>query len=195
MKERPILFNTRMVEAILDGRKTQTRRLIKPAPLGLLYEDGSPAINPPVEPGDILWVRETWATTTRRLIEKIPNVGRFWSVEGEGPLRYLYKAGFTLDDAPGVSRWRPSIHMPRSAARIFLRVESVRAGRLQEYFDASCAHAEGIIIDRPHSCQEAVDEFVKLWNSTIKPADLPRYGWEANPWVWVIRFERLEGYK
>ena len=79
--------------------------------------------------------------------------------------------------------------MPKEAARIFLKVKSVRARRLQEYFDASCAHAEGIIIDRPHSCQEAVDEFIKLWNSTIKPADVPRYGWEANPWVWVISFE------
>lgn len=175
MKERPILFNTRMVKAILEGRKTQTRRLIKPAPLGLLYEDGSPAMNPPVEPGDILWVRETWT---------------------EMPYGFAYRAdGEEPDGWDSNDRWHPSIHMPRAGARIFLRVKSVRAGRIQEYFDASCAHAEGIIIDRLHTCEEAVDEFVKLWNSTIKPADLPRYGWEANPWVWAIRFERLEGYK
>jgi len=192
MKESPILFNTRMVEAILDGRKTQTRRLIKPTPLGLLYEDGSPAMNPPVEPGDILWVRETWCS--------------WWLPHGAW--QYRYKAtqpygniGAVMpdsDDEPDIAPWRPSIHMPRAAARIFLRVESVEAERLQsisheDVLQEGIEECEG----REHGedCACAEIRFSELWNSTIKPADLPRYGWGANPWVWVIRFERLEGYK
>lgn len=177
MRERPILFNTRMVKAILDGRKTQTRRLIKPTPLGQVMRYGSPVVEPPVEPGDILWVRETWAK----------DVGRYMYRANYSDTEKFYMNGREIR-----MTWRPSIHMPKDAARIFLKVKSVRAGKLQDYFDASCAHAEGIIIDRPHSCQEAVDEFIKLWNSTIKPADLPLYGWDANPWVWVIGFDRME---
>lgn len=180
MSEKPILFNTEMVRAILDGRKTQTRRLIKPAPLGQVMRYGKPVVRPPVEPGDTLWVRETWKQYTT-------------GTAGAGLIDgYLYKADEPLDTTGMMveDRWHPSIHMPWRAARIFLKVKSVRAGRLQDYFDASCAHAEGIRIDRPHSCQEAVDAFIKLWDSTIKPVDLPYYGWGANPWVWVIGFER-----
>ena len=84
-------------------------------------------------------------------------------------------------------KWRPSIHMPREAARIFLRVTGVRVERLQDvkYFDCL---AEGI----PYRQMEAdiVQDFAALWDRTIKPADLPTFGWAANPWVWVIEFER-----
>ena len=182
MAEKPILFNTEMVRAILDSRKRVTRRVCKGQPQGGINSPEMLGYEPPYKPGDILWVRETW--------------DRY--VDGNtGETVYVFKthsrARKILEEVGGYQiKWRPSIHMPKDAARIFLKVKSVRSGRLQEYFDASCAHAEGIIIDRPHSCQEAVDAFVKLWNSTIKPAELPRYGWEANPWVWVIAFERID---
>lgn len=199
--EKPILFNTKMVQAILEGRKTQTRRLVKPIKSHYVM-DGKPTNNPPCNPGDILWVRETW---NYGYVESSDAEGSHesWFEELRKPAtgylgalsRYFYladKADEQIMDEIG-GKWRPSIHMPKDAARIFLKVKSVRSGRLQEYFDASCAHAEGIIIDRPHSCQEAVEAFVKLWNSTIKPAELPRFGWDANPWVWVIIFERIDG--
>lgn len=181
MAEKPILFNTEMVRAILDGRKTVTRRVCKGQPQDGINSPETLGYEPPYKPGDILWVRETW--------------DRY--VDGNtGETVYVFKthskARKILEEVSGYQiKWRPSIHMPKDAARIFLKVKSVRSGRLQEYFDASCAHAEGIIIDRPHSCQEAVDAFVKLWNSTIKPAELPCFGWDANPWVWVIEFERI----
>lgn len=233
MAEKPILFNTEMVKAILDDRKTQTRRLVKPQPVyddglwvlgGAGWSDSHIPIHPvpghslwerqPVKSGDILWVRETWATTTRRLIEKIPNVGRHWSVEGEGPLRYLYKAGFTLDDAPGVSRWHPSIHMPREAARLFLRVKNVRMERLQDITEAD-VQAEGTDMDAWYEYDEwqhqvgdgLVAEGVpvtfetmrgffghEVWDRTMQSVEqYEKYGWHTNPWVWVIEFERLDG--
>jgi len=186
MAEKPILFNTEMVKAILGGRKTQTRRVIKPVALGMIYEDSSPARKPPYHVGDILWVRETWC--------------KWWLPHGEW--RYIYKAtsphGNTApampdsDDEPFTMPWRPSIHMPKEAARLFLLVTSVRIQRLQEITSGE-AVAEGIKsnLRNPSEAADALIAFEELWNSTIKPADLPRYGWEANPWVWVIEFERI----
>ena len=186
---KPILFNTDMVRAILEGRKTVTRRVVKPQPQesetnphrltsGCYYFD-VPSKRfpgdldrivgpywPPYQPGDILWVRETWNCLP------IPE-----------PLRgtnktYWYKAD---GEEPG-DKWRPSIHMPREAARIFLRVNGVGVERLQDIDDAGVT-AEGLEI----GCY-----FDELWDSTIKPKDRAAYGWGANPWVWVIQFERAK---
>lgn len=189
-----ILFNTEMVRAILEGRKTVTRRVIKPQPWDSVFCDGhefmpddyggckptgficrkcgqgvcSPYSKYPVGealfrpycwPEDILYVRETWAK----------------SMAGT----YMYKA---TDDPIIIDRWHPSIHMPKEAARLFLRVTGVRMERLQDIDDDGVV-AEGLKIG---------DAFDVLWDSTIKPADLPLYGWDANPWVWVIEFERCE---
>lgn len=211
MTERPILFNTEMVRAILDGRKTQTRRIIKLAPgfgghpvgesgnpdnpLGFMYPCGIK--RPPCNKGDILWVRETWST----------------HYDGYHPdLVYCYKAdGLDLkaECLPGENnRWYPSIHMPKEAARIFLRVKDVRAEKLQDItvLDAINEGCCGTICDHADAnpalgCTDCYNtgwlerpetEFALLWDTTVKKADLPVYGWDANPWVWVIEFERCE---
>ncbi|MBQ8507195.1 MAG: hypothetical protein IJ466_07200 [Clostridia bacterium] len=217
MAIKPILFNADMVQAILDGQKTQTRRIVKkkyintdlemytnkygtrlverqndaPPPIRTVQPDGSVITTralvaieeaiPPYRRGDILWVRETWAEWT------------------DG---YAYKANnYECVYPPSlVSKWKPSIHMPKEAARIFLRVKNVRAERVQDISLADCK-AEGIWDDykayseKHHAnLQRAAYPvvFKELWNSTIKKDDLPTYGWEANPWVWVIEFERCE---
>lgn len=243
---KPILFRTDMVRAILAGTKTVTRRLIRPQ--FPTYQDREPGhfskiepygraaflathkekpsmktiLSPPVLPGDILYVRETWGDY------------REHSEDGEGAY-YLYRAdypdGATTYQYPegpvcDLPKWHPSIHMPRRAARIFLRVECVRAEHLQkEFFEPICpileVQAEGIDIgDHCRRCidnygepccvdtidedgsnlyggecgmlDDPRDDFANLWDSTIKPADLSVFGWSANPWVWVISFERCE---
>ena len=218
--EKPILFNTKMVQAILDGRKTQTRRLpssrirdkwcdwdeyqcaVAPPGSILATEKGFYENYPPYEQGDILWVRETWnygyvESSDREYENDVWFEPSDRKTEGSymrALNRFWYRAD--KDDEKDMSElhgfWRPSIHMPREAARIFLRVEFVRIGRLKDFFDASCAYSEGIAINHLHSAQEAVDAFGRLWDSTIKPADLIRYGWNANPLVWVIGFERVD---
>lgn len=189
---KPMLFNTDMVRAILAGKKTVTRRVMKPQPkwsqLNMRWDWGDiawwrdnwnaiesiPEKNKPLKVGDILYVRETW-----RVLET-----------SSPPRRCVieYKAGGTqtFDDVIALptadGKWRPSIHMPKEAARIFLMVKSVRVERLQDITDEEIV-AEGLEI----GCY-----FDELWDSTIKPADRDTYGWEANPWVWVIEFERCE---
>lgn len=196
MAERPILFNTDMVEAILEGRKTQTRRLVKPKHRGAagfnvcfseatgeitgvydfdederMYEDPTQA---PFQPGDVLYVRETWCNVNTK---EYPS--------------YFYKADNNRPSDFDLTPWRPSIHMPRGAARIFLKVKDVRVERLQD-IDANGIRAEGLTSAAVHcgDMEIALKELALLWNSTIKKADLPRYGWSANPWVWVIEFKR-----
>lgn len=187
---KPILFNTDMVRAILDGRKTVTRRVIKDKDIINAWDcesDGTPIAfidhetgdsHPPAfpcqyQPGDILYVRETWAK----------------SMAGT----YMYKA----TDTPLIlDRWKPSIHMPQEAARLFLRVTDVRAERLQDMCLIDCLK-EGVQLtideqgDLVIQGLRARDRFSGVWDSTIKTAELPLYGWEANPWVWVISFERI----
>lgn len=207
MREVPMLFNTNMVKAILDGRKTQTRRLIKGLPLTEPYatvEDGKLLISDEngdwypaeqfsrIQPGDILWVRETWChrnfldNEAPRFAYKAsePHGNEFIDQSepvrvGPGPFDICYH------NNSGYIPWRPSIHMPREACRLFLKVKDVRAERLQQikYKDF---RREGIL----GSCPEF--DFMELWDSTIQKADLPCYGWEANPWVWRIEFERME---
>lgn len=148
---KPILFNTEMVDAILSGRKTVTRRIFKEKaakPFGV---------------GDMLYVRETWSPVYVH------------------PMRYLYKAGCPEAENLPV-RWHPSIHMPKAAARIFLRVTDVRVERLQD-----CGNMQAK--DEGFSC---CSQFARLWDTTIKSEDIERFGWLANPWVWVIEFERLK---
>lgn len=185
---KPILFNTEMVRAILDGRKTVTRRVVKPQPDqmahfvtdnllpetkehgagGVYLFSDSTVTHAPYQPGDILYVRETWAE-----LETVHGVP-YWA----------YKANDqTLHHSSGENfeRWHPSIHMPKEAARIFLRVKDVRIEELQW---CGCLEAK----EEGCSC---CSQFIRLWNNTIKKSDLDRYGWNANPWVWVIEFERI----
>lgn len=194
MNIKPILFNTDMVRAILEGQKTQTRRVIKPQPtsprwnnIGWLgWNDGHGyRMKPPCEDGDVLWVRETWCK----------DVSRYLYRANYGENEHFYQNGNEI-----AMHWHPSIHMPKEAARIFLRVKEVRVEYLQEITVDGCA-AEGIWDDYKTYSEKYHENlkkaaypkaFSELWNSTIKKADLPKYGWDANPWVWVIEFERCE---
>ena len=206
MAVKPMIFSGPMVKAILDGDKTMTRRVIKPQPKSKLtyvyaaghkryigkwmypsrYEiegdgiwtppegftaaDRETLWTPPCHGDDILWVRETWAQ---------------WNGH------YLYLTEDTLtrcltDDGEAI-KWRPSIHMPKQAARIFLRVEKVSVERLQEISveDIAREALAGLIPTSNFT-------FRRFWDSLRKPADLKQYGWDANPWVWVISFQRCE---
>ena len=190
MRELPILFNTEMVRAILVDRKTCTRRVVK-GYIPKVAEFGYTAFTPkgciscrgtfadgygekffklPCEPSNILYVRETFIQAAAHT---------FW---------------YKVDDKPWMSKdllWKPSIHMPKEAARIWLKVTDVRVERLQE-MDKTDALKEGI---DPRLCinlSHALTKFKKIWDSTIKKSDLDIYGWKANPWVWVIEFERCE---
>ena len=220
---KPILFNTEMVRAILDGRKTVTRRVVKEPwyvddeevcrfsgmamHRGCDYTHGMPYFDRPYHPGDILYVRETWAVhpCNDRLPPSIP-----CKKTETGKDCYIYRADAMNGKTPcGVYPephcWRPSIHMPKEAARLFLRVKSVRVERLQDITPAQCVAegADGTPCDCDGSevfCSRccntgwitsACSEFVGIWDSTIKPADRALYGWEANPLVWVIEFERI----
>ena len=207
MAIKPILFNTEMVRAILDGRKCCTRRIVKhdvEAILNSPYHKEHPEVEdkqiirklcmPPYQPGDILYVRETWHKYTKRV--------------GEGENCHLaefygYKASVANSEEAN-EPWKPSIHMPKEAARIWLKVTDVRVERLQE-IDEDGAVKEGIYVasckdcNAPFGCDTCpdegyneIDEFAELWDYTIKKSDLDRYGWDANPWVWVIEFERCE---
>lgn len=182
---KPILFNTEMVQAIMEGRKIVTRRVIKPQPnniemlngvfssglLKIFYDfDKEINIKAPYEVGDILYVRETWC---------YHKTGNWYGYRADGDYRDLDL------------RWKPSIHMPKEAARIFLKVTDVRVEKLQEITDKE-AEKEGIKAETNNSGKMHLYTFISLWNSTIKPKDLDKYGWKTNPWVWVIDFEGVE---
>lgn len=197
----PILFNTEMVRAILDGRKTVTRRLVKfegnrnPNWTGYI-KDGLTLYNGTNEPcnkpcpykvGDILYVRETWTKDNHR---------------------YMYRADYSDSEKfyqggkEVQLKWHPSLHMPKEATRIFLKVKDVRLERLQGITEeqakkegcqtGSFEYKGSVWGQEDYDEWTAIDDFVNLWNSTIKKADLARYGWDANPWVWVIEFDRCE---
>lgn len=193
----PIIFNGEMVRAILEGRKTVTRRIMKLQPWKIgegeyecrhekgFYDMGSnnwvcrqcgcgvvpmkrgSYFHAPYQPGDILYVRETWAEWTSG---------------------YIYRAWPYPFPQPGCfpeTVWHPSIHMPKEAARIWLKVTDVKAERLKDIDTMGCQR-EGIDI----AGHGVFKRFSSLWDSTIRKADIDRYGWDANPWVWVIEFER-----
>jgi hypothetical protein len=216
MAEKPILFNTDMVRAIMDGRKTVTRRVIKPQPTyedafwklgGAGWSDNINSLYPvpghslynrmPYKPEDILYVRETWE------LEEFYDNGAMikYRAGGELPIDYDYE-GETYYKLLKFAEdgWIPSLHMPKEAARIWLRVTDVRVERLQDITEEQ-AKAEGGIdnrgfihsYDNEHeSIHTGREDFVKIWDSTIKKSDLNIYGWEANPWVWVIEFEQCD---
>ncbi len=185
MKERPILFSGQMVRAILGGRKTQTRRVVKTrrntviqeqadGTLWPYYEDEygewNRCVCPYGEIGDRLWVRETFSNVTECTHYNHLHDKRQW----------LYKA----TDETCFPKWKPSIHMPRKASRITLEIISVRVERLQD-ISKSDARREGIpsLVDPLFS----VDGFQRLWESING-----HESWDANPWVWVIEFKRVK---
>lgn len=209
---KPILFNTDMVREILEGRKTVTRRVAKitvnkcePVShvgcISVYYPSANKdgvcadfydvygfyrgAAKPSYQPGDIMYVRETWSHPSEAEIKA-----------GADPNMYLYYADPLKPAAWG--KWRPSIHMPKEAARIFLRVTDVLVERLQDItengaIEEGCQGAfagDGSAIGAGWIVTP-VGEFSKLWDGTINPADRSTYGWAANPWVWVIEFERI----
>lgn len=216
-----ILFNTEMVRAILDGRKTCTRRVIElpenmdgvpvgksgdsSNPLGFMYPGGIK--RPPYQPGDILYVRETWEHFECCCCEGDEH-GNCYREPQQSALNkscgcYMYRA---TDEIYGDARWHPSIHMPKEAARIWLKVTDVRVERLQDITPKG-AESEGVgnlfyddigygeknygtEVDPEYGI--AKEQFAWLWESTIKKSDIDRYGWDASPWVWVIEFERCE---
>jgi len=189
---KPIIFSTPMVQAILDGKKTQTRRVIKidDAPENWKISIAGTSIVrtepydvklPRYAAGDILWVRETFCEVPYEY-NHIPIKGGHITIP-----KYAYKAD-SERDYTGI--WKPSIHMPREAARIFLRVKTVRVERLQDITEED-AIAEGMsntLVDGVVFIS-AKGNFHVFWDSlNIKRG----YGWDTNPWVWVIEFEREE---
>lgn len=188
---KPILFNTEMVQAILDGRKTVTRRVIKPQPnniemlngvfsnglLKIFYDfDEGINIKAPYEVGDILYVRETFKR----------NMDGYSGIDFGG---YSYKADCKKVFKDSYNPWRPSIHMPKEAARIFLKVTDVRVERLQDITEEQ-AEKEGVKAYGQNNCSgtSARIAFAELWDSISET----EFEWRANPWVWVIDFERVE---
>lgn len=213
--EKPILFNTGMVQAVFDGTKTATRRVIKPQPKAALayacmgyksgtwgYADGNAykiwgnkyrlpdgipdgelkrRWTPPCNTGDTLWVRETWCNINR---------------DGTEP-DYYYFADRRICEDYDESEWvwRPSIHMPKDAARIWLKVTGVTVERLQDMTLNDFLN-EGVTLrpeafnDPDNAYLQAWEIFKGIWDSTVHKKELARYGWEANPWVWAVKFER-----
>lgn len=220
MTIKPILFNTEMVRAILDGRKTCTRRICKDAneytvPDMEFYnaDRRTYAVHNfadkkhteklsiaertcPICPGDILYVRETvWQ-----------KIGYYLDIDGETKPSWYNEFKYVASDEKPETGWnyswakRPSIHMPKESARIWLKVTDVRVERLQDITEDG-AKAEGAIDNRGfiHSPENEYDRihtarehFIEIWSSTIKKSDIELYGWDANPYVWVISFDRCE---
>ncbi|MEX0083534.1 hypothetical protein AB2T90_13975 [Clostridium butyricum] len=218
---KPILFNTQMVQAILDGRKTTTRRIVKGNINDLdLIGTGSSRCNDtfdttlfgkldkekvwnsdvkervkaPYMPGDILYVRETWfegdiLDSNEDIVER--NI-------------VLYRTDDLEKHDIEEIKWRPSIHMPKKLARIFLKVTGVTVEKLQDITIDGCLD-EGVSkkirtqmgyaveeSEESFNLIQAKDTFRKIWSSTLKKDQCEKYGWIANPYVWVISFERCE---
>lgn len=216
MAIKQILFNTEMVRAILMGQKTCTRRVVK----GFIPDDavwgytvftpkgyiscrgtfpvgyGEKFFKLPYQKGDILYVRETWGTYSKNWWEA--DYFMYCADYPNGATTYTYSDGIVCD----LPKWHPSIHMPKEAARIWLKVTDVRVERLQECGEGWCIDIEKEGIATPQdpilyisddAFHDALRmEFQKTWDSTIKKSDIDCYGWNANPWVWVIEFERCE---
>lgn len=204
MKQRPILFNTEMVRAILAGRKTQTRRVLKFQDLkrnpdnwykdhiwswrnertGLWTNDGLLSNCPYGKKGDVLWVRET--------LEQSVTGGALYRAGGKVGESLAENEFLNWDDFSTTRKVIPSIHMPKDAARIWLRITDVRVERLQDISGIDALY-EGITPTNIRSCSlfeswgAAKKMFSVLWQS-INGTD----SWNANPWVWVIEFERIE---
>lgn len=202
MADRPIIFSAQMVRAILDGRKTQTRRALNQQPPAgtqfVMFDRGRSMwmasdqfghgflLKVPYAAGDTLWVRETWVRAWEMDEDGKPATAEqtFYRADGEPFSHWDNGDGTTRDTVP----WRPSIHMPRWASRIALRVADVRVQRLQDISEED-ARAEGV---SPHSdrrnSEPHVASYADLWNSLNSKRGL---GWETNPWVAAISFERV----
>lgn len=206
---KPILFNTTMVHAILNGRKTMTRRVVKPIKRkGTFIEEdfaGRPCewvctgidskrlvkmCEQQYQVGDILWVRETWQKCCRNHVHS-------QTIHSQ----YCYRASLDsalygcIEECGRICKWRPSIHMPKEAARIFLKVADVWVERLQDII-ASEIEKEGMApsnVDKSDDFYNGIarEVFARLWNSTVKKKDITDFGWDANPWVFVVEFERI----
>jgi len=201
MKERPMIFNAEMVRAILDGRKTQTRRIMKPQPTPCTLQKGGhwwPSnvfktmlhieeemqngkggwgglvgdACPFGDVGDRMWVREAWAR---------------YNIDQDSH-DMAYRAT-TPEDWPEEGRWRPSIHMPRWASRITLEITGVRVERLASVSDDD-AGKEGYPAD-PAPYGGSMDKW--LWFRQLWDSIYPDQSFKHNPWVWVIDFRRIEG--
>lgn len=264
MKIKPILFNTEMVRAILDGRKTVTRRVINLKYSNTHIEwkndkygkrlielqndvegethgknpDGTTwrrllayrELKAPYSKGDILYVRETWRPTKGRMHTVDLKTGKIMQ-SSEDHHGYEYKAhvvgkgnpyyfpdGFEeskdyehLTEITFSGKWHPSLHMPKEAARIWLKVKGVSAERLQDIdnvkaifegmlnYDGwmteeykAAAYAAKMYGHKPPLGMTPKERFAHLWDKTVRKDEIDRYGWAANPWVWVIEFERCE---
>ena len=197
IRSRPILFSAPMVRAILAGTKTQTRRIAKPVrhpDWGNLYSPGALVREhepmhviyracPYGQPGDRLWVRETFAHIYRDNTR--PDERRDDDV--------AYKADHQGLDEYAYGSWKPSIHMPSWASRITLEITGVLVERLQD-ISAKDAIAEGVRVHEDHhgkpsgSIYSPVQAYCDLWESINGHGS-----WDANPWVWVLEFKRVEG--
>lgn len=188
MKERPIIFSGPMVKAILEGRKTQTRRVVKQpnrkdgAQLlpELLKEIGVGSACPFGEIGDHLWVRETWASAPTRNKTKPSNLKKGELIE--------YRATYPNDSH---FAWRPSIHMPRAFSRLTLEVIKVRVERVQDISRNDICAEIGALPDyegQPYR-RDLTQLWIDLWDSINAKRG---YGWSVNPWVWVIEFKRVQ---
>lgn len=214
-----------MVRAILDGRKSCTRRLVKPQPdekhtypLGFVtdstekkevgcfgfgigeYGGSIQYAKPQYHTDDVLYIRETWTEECGKYYYRADYDSDYLdpceTLSGGYPASCRNHPG--CDGCMATStriHWHPSIHMPKEAARIWLRVTDVRVERLQEITAESALtegadkyiHANGTLNE-----DQTITSFIGIWNSTIKKSDIDRYGWDANSYVWVIEFERCE---
>lgn len=211
MTTKPILFSADMIRALLDGRKTQTRRIVKYSDRSvpslpdhfdddgwpIAYWEGADEIDrmpcPYGQPDDLLWARETWAP-----VGACVRGGCWYKADGEWP------------SDPYFDRWKPSIHMPSSCSRLTLKITNIRAERVQDISESD-AVAEGIEVfnedgnlwysgwmDGKDSwftdawkwhCNDPIQAYKELWDGINFKRG---FGWDVNPWVWVIEFEVIK---
>lgn len=219
MKEKPILFNTEMVRALLDGRKSCTRRLVKTRRkdacgfyvtrrkadglfAGIYEYDENESmfdnqLEPPYQPGDILYVRETfaWCPCWDCGMDTEPGActDHMYHSEKKEYGCYMYRASCEDNEYPSADTWHPSIHMPKEAARIWLKITDIHVERLQDITIEGICN-EGLTSAAVHAgdMEIALEEWKLLWDSTVNKDEVALYGWDANPFVWVIEFERCE---
>jgi hypothetical protein len=206
MKGHPILFSSKMIRAILDGRKTQTRRVIKPQPLPVSngWDLTGAYSKMKYVPGDRMWVRETFRWADQLVDGYKRDAPYYIQYKSDGVIATITGLG---NDKPGIvfeeylskdwsvrddfGKWKPSIHMPRWASRITLEVVNVRVDRVNMISYADCI-AEGIV-DVPRSekrvslaGERPYEQYQALWDSLQRQRG---YGWDVNPWVWVVEFK------